>query len=645
MEELNGRGLEGLPADDDAVEALLRRIPVPPLLVALAQATGDLSLLRDELRPDPTQARDPHGGMSTEQRATARRVMVDALRRLRVGGTRSIPTSDVEAVRYLMSFLCGEEISDDYLELLREELGVPGEDLRAPLWHKDQIDDDRPFLVAIVGAGMSGLLAAHRLHQAGIDYVILEKNDDVGGTWLDNRYPGCRVDVPNHLYSYSFAQSRDWPQSFSPRDVLLDYFRRCADDLELTKNVRFGTEVVAAAFEEESGGWVLTLRTDDGAEETLEANVLISAVGQLNRPNIPDIPGRASFSGPWFHSARWDDSVELAGKTVAVIGTGASAIQVIPAIAGEVGQLLVYQRTPNWFLPTPEYHDDLPEATRWLLHNIPFFSEWYRLWLFWRLAEGALPAARVDPGWSQDGRSVSALNDGLRELLTQYLRSQFSDAPELLEAVIPAYPPLAKRILLDNGAWASTLKRPKVELITDPIDGIDPDGITTADGRSRDVDVIVYATGFQASRFLTPMDVSGRGGVDLHTHWGQDDARAYLGITVPGFPNLFCLYGPNTNLVANGSIIFFSECEVGYVLCCLRLLLESDKKALDCRADVHDAYNELIDDGNTKMAWGAAGVNSWYKNSRGRITQNWPFSLLEFWQRTREPNPADYELL
>jgi 4-hydroxyacetophenone monooxygenase len=229
-------------------------------------------------------------------------------------------------------------------------------------------------------------------------------------------------------------------------------------------------------------------------------------------------------------------------------------------------------------------------------------------------------------------------------LLTQYIESQFADSPELLERVVPRYPPLAKRILLDNGIWAATLKRDHVHLETGDIARITPDGVVMADGREHEVDVIVYATGFEASRFLMPMTITGRGGVDLHEHWG-DLARAYLGVTVAGFPNLFCLYGPNTNLVANGSIIFFSECVVRYIVGSAHLLLDQKLRALDCRPEVADAYNQRVDDANARMAWGASNVNSWYKNAGGRVTQNWPFTLLEFWQRTCAPDPADYELI
>jgi 4-hydroxyacetophenone monooxygenase len=227
-------------------------------------------------------------------------------------------------------------------------------------------------------------------------------------------------------------------------------------------------------------------------------------------------------------------------------------------------------------------------------------------------------------------------------MLAQYLEAQLADRPDLLAHVVPDYPPLAKRMLLDDGTWAATLKQEHVTLVCDPIERVTEEGIV-AGGTLRPVDVIVCATGFDASSFLSPMRITGLGGVELHDHW-DGDARAYLGLAIPGFPNLFCLYGPNTNLVANGSIIFFSECQVQYVLGCLRLLLEWGAAALDCKPDVFERYNRRVDEGNAAMAWGASTVSSWYRNSKGRISQNWPFSLLEYWQRTRAPDEADFVL-
>jgi 4-hydroxyacetophenone monooxygenase len=329
---------------------------------------------------------------------------------------------------------------------------------------------------------------------------------------------------------------------------------------------------------------------------------------------------------------------------VAVIGTGASAVQFIPEIAPEAGRLLVFQRTPPWLGPTPEYHDEVPPGLCWLYTSVPSYSEWNRFLIFWRMGDSVLDAVRVDPAWESDGRSVSALNDILRTVLTGYLEAEFADRPDLVDKVVPSYPPSAKRLLRDNGVWARAIKRDNVTLVTDDIAEITPTGIVTGDGAEHEVDVIIYGTGFTASKFLTPMQVRGRDGVDLHEHW-KGDARAYLGITVPGFPNLFCLYGPNTNIVINGSIIYFSECGVRYIVGCIEHLLASGRRALDVRREVHDEFNEAVDAENRRMAWGAAEVNSWYRNEHGRVAQNWPFTLLEYWQRTQAPDPADYDVL
>ncbi len=630
--------------DDETIRAALRHAEVPALLPALAYATGDLTLLRPHLRPDPNRMLEPDAGISEEQKAEAYELAFDALVKLRDGGGGIAPAPSPDALQAMLEFAVGGAEMDEYLQLFREELAVGGEDLRAPDWRKDDLAPERDFRVAIIGAGMSGIVAAYRLAQAGVPYVILEKNDDVGGTWLENTYPGCRVDVPNHFYSYSFAQKDDWPEHFSSQDVLLDYFRTCADELDIRPHIRFRTEVESATFDDDRAIWTLALRDADGEHDTLEVNAIVCAVGQLNRPSWPDIPGRDRFEGASFHSAQWDHSVDLTGKRVGVIGTGASAVQFIPVIAEHVADLVVFQRTAPWLVPTPDYHQEVSNEVRWLLRHVPAYAHWYRFWLFWRNAEGMLPLVAVDPEWQPSDRSVSAPNEMLRLLLMGYLEAEFGDRPDLLEKVTPDYPPAAKRVIRDNGIWARTLKRDNVHLVTEKITEITPTGVATADGAEHEFDVLIYGTGFQASKFLTPMQVVGRNGADLHEGW-DGNARAYLGIVVPKFPNLFLLYGPNTNIVINGSIIYFSECEVHYLVECIRLLFETGKRALDCRQDVHDAYNVKIDEGNEQRAWGASTVNTWYRNEHGRIAQNWPFSLLDYWQQTREPDPADYELL
>jgi 4-hydroxyacetophenone monooxygenase len=635
------RATEPITADDETMRKALDDAFLPALLPALAQATGDFSLLREDLRPTSMSPAVPQGGLMPEQQSAARVLAFEALQVLRDRGPASSERSVEDDVRRIFEWMTGKPASDDYVRLLVEELAPSGRDARAPTWHAN---GETEFTVAIIGAGMSGILAGLRLQQAGVPFTIIEKNADVGGTWLENTYPGARVDVPSAFYSYSFAQKIDWPNSFSTQNALLGYFRDCAGEYGVREHIRFSTEVEFVTFDEERCAWSLRLRTPDGGEETLEANAVISAVGQLNRPKMPDIQGMSSFEGPSFHSARWDHDIDLEGKRVAVIGTGASAAQFIPIVAQEAEELDIFQRTANWFFPVPNYHEDTPVGLQWLFHHVPHYLHWFRFWLFWTTTDGLLPAAIVDETWQNDGSSVSEANDQLRAILTLYLQSQFADRPDLFAKALPKYPPSAKRILLDNGIWAETLKRNNVQLITDGIQAITPRGVRTVDGVEHAADVIVYGTGFQASRFLTPMKVVGRDGIDLNTQW-DGIARAYMGITVPNFPNFFMLYGPNTNLVVNGSIIYFAECQVQYVLGCLDMLLGEGHRAIDCKRDVHDAYNERIDKANRLRTWGASKVNSWYKNEKGHVTQNWPFNLIEYWQQTREPDPADYVFL
>lgn len=628
-------------ATDDELRAYLAEAEIPPLLPALAYVTGDLSLLRDDLRPDPLLLTLPQGGLTPEQQARARELAFDALVRFRDGGSvRAAPPAHDVLLR-IVEHVVGGSGMDAYLPLVEEELALRGDDRRAPQWRKADVDPDRPFSVLVIGAGMSGLLTALRLQQAGIDFTVVEKNPDVGGTWYENTYPGCRVDNPNHNYSYSFAQRHDWPLHYSDQPVLHEYFRDCAREFGVLDQIRFRTEVRSLVWDDTTATWSVDVEGADGAHDTLVVNAAVSAVGQLNRPHLPEIPGLETFGGVAFHSAHWDHDAPIDGARVAVIGTGASSVQFTPEIAPRAEHLFLFQRTPPWMGPTPDYHDPVPAGQRWLYAHVPAYSEWNRFWMFWRMGDGTIPAVRVDPEWDTANGTVNAINDMMRSMFTSYLEQQFAARPDLLPHVIPTYPPGAKRLLRDNGVWAGALTRDNVTLVTDDIREITPTGVVTDDGTEYDVDVIVYGTGFEASHFLEPMRVTGVGGVELHEHWAGD-ARAYLGITIPGFPNLFCLYGPNTNIVINGSIIYFSECGVRYILGCLELLLRGHHASLDVRKDVHDEFNQRVDAENRMMAWGWSDVHSWYKNEHGRVTQNWPFTLLEYWQRTLAPHPDDH---
>lgn len=626
---------------DDDVRKLVADAAIPPLLASVAHLTGDLSILTEGLRPDLARLLEPDNGYSADQLETARNLASGALIAYRDRGSLPAPPPTLEQQRAIMDFLAGGKADDELVPLYREELALDGTDHRAPSWSKVEVAGDREFVVGIIGAGMSGIVAAHRLRQAGVDVIMFEKNNDVGGTWFENTYPGCRVDVANHFYSYSFAQTGHWPQFFSQRPVLLDYFRSCVEQFGLRELIRFNHEVLGSEWEPANGTWKIRTRSN-GVESTTSVHALISATGQLNQPLMPDIEGIGTFTGPAFHSARWDAAVDLVDKNVVVIGTGASAVQFIPSVAEQAASLTVFQRTPPWLLPVPQYQDDLPDGLRWLLNHVPQFARWDRLWIVVRTQEGLLPLTEVDPDWPVSEQSVGPMNDFLRQMLTAAYVDLFPDE-SIRSKVIPAYPPVAKRVVLDNGSYARALQRPNVRLETTGIERITSTGVRTVDGVEHHADVIIYGTGFQASKFLTPMTVKGEGGVDLHERWAGD-ARAYLGIVVPEFPNFFMMYGPNTNIVINGSIIYYSECEANFIVDSVRMLLESKKKSMVCRPEVHDAYNVLIDEGNRKRAWGASKVNSWYKNEHGRVAQNWPFNMIEYWKRTRSPNPNDFLL-
>lgn len=631
---------------DDMLRGILEHAELAPLLPALAYTTGDMSLLRDDFRPDPSLFSLPGAGLTDEQASGIRELALKALVAFRDGGCRpaSVP-SEADMLR-IMEFTVGGADMGPYVPLLEEELAHRGEDRRAPSWQKAALAPNIPFKVVVIGAGLSGLAMGHRLQQAGVDFLIVEKNDDVGGTWLENTYPGCRVDNPNHNYSYSFAQRHDWPSHYSTQPSLQKYCRDCVEAFDLSDNIQFGSEVMRAVWSDDELNWAVTIKLADGSEQLLVVDAVVSAVGQLNRPHLPTtIAGFDSFEGPSFHSANWDHDIDLRNKRVAVIGTGASALQFVPEIAPIVSELLVFQRTPPWMGPTPDYHDAVADELCWLYEHVPFYSEWNRFCIFWRLGDGTIAAVTVDPDWDGGGESVSGLNDLMRQMFLGYIDEQFADRPDLRDACTPHYPPGAKRIIRDNGAWPSALKRTNVRLHDGGgIQAITARGIVTTEGVEEAVDVIIYGTGFTASKFLTPMTVTGRGGLDLHEHW-SGDARAYLGITVPDFPNLFCLYGPNTNIVINGSIIFFSECGVRYIMGLLGLILGGGHRAVTIRPEVHEAFSHRVDQENARMSWGVADVSSWYKNEHGRIAQNWPFSLLDYWQRTFEPVPDEYTFL
>ncbi|HEV3112789.1 MAG TPA: NAD(P)/FAD-dependent oxidoreductase [Candidatus Binataceae bacterium] len=635
---------EKITENDTFIAEALKSANVPTLMMAMVHVTGDMSLLDGPIKPRRVVNGDYESSLSSEEKAQVRAQALEVLKAYRDRGCTLPPPLSERQIHALMSFMMGEDVPEEYVPMMAEELALDGIDHRAFQWDKPIPSDQKQnFKVLIIGAGMSGLLAAIRLEEAGIPYVIVEKNEAVGGTWFENSYPGCRVDSPNHFYSFSFEPNHGWPEFFSRRDELFAYFNRCSDKFGIRPHIRFSTEVVTARYSEDEQLWNVTTRTRNGKEESLKVNAIVTAVGQLNRSKLPDIAGRDSFAGPSWHSANWKHEYDLKGKTVAVIGTGASAFQIVPEVAKVAGQLKVFQRSAPWMFPNSQYHALVSEGKRWLLTHVPYYARWYRFLLFYASSDALLPACTIDPEWPHQDRSISKLNDRIRENLVDNYKLQVGDNPELLEKVIPKYPPFVKRILVDNGSWLSALRRDNVELITDEIREIVRDGIIDANGNHHRVDIIVYATGFHANRFLWPMEIVGKGGANLRETWG-DEPHAYLGITVPKFPNLFLLYGPSTNLAHGGSIIFHSECQVRYVMECVKAIVERGAAVMECKDAPFRRYVEEYARVCAGMVWAHPGTRNWYKNARGVVVNTSPWRLVDYWKWMRQPDLADYEL-
>jgi len=475
--------------------------------------------------------------------------------------------------------------------------------------------------IAILGAGISGLCTAIALKRAGIhSFTIYEKSDKLGGTWYDNSYPGAACDVPSPLYSFSFEPNPDWSRMFSPQPEIQRYLAGCAEKYGLLPHIRFGTEVAAASFDEAAGTW--RLRTAAG--ESLEADVVVSGTGQLNRPHVPDLPGLGDFEGAQFHSARWDHGHDLSGENVVVVGNGASAIQFIPQIAPQVKRLTILQRSANWVIPRQDFA--FSERAKQRFRRFPVLLRMLRWFVYWQLELRFF-------GFFRDSWLSRRLERGARE----YLEATIPD-PALREVLTPDYPIGCKRILISDDYYQS-LCRENVEVVTSPIERVVPGGVRTADGRVHPADTLIFATGFETTSFLAPIQVEGLGGRKLEEEW-REGAEAYLGVAVAGFPNLFLLYGPNTNLGHN-SIIFMIECQVGYVVQCIRELFARDLPWLDVRREAQTRYNAELQRALAKTAW-AAGCSSWYKTASGKVTNNWSGFTVDYWRRTLHPRFADF---
>ncbi|MGV1005051.1 MAG: NAD(P)-binding domain-containing protein [Candidatus Nanopelagicales bacterium] len=627
---------------DEKIAAALEDVSVPALLMSCVHMTDDdalrRSILDGPIGPAGIFLNEVQGFMSDEDQAAARALALDMIRDYRDRGCPDPTPVDPALLKRMMDWIVATEVPGEYVPMMLEEMGLDGRDAREDDLLSDP-DKRAEFPVIVIGAGESGLLAAIRLQQAGIPYTVIEKNAGVGGTWWENSYPGARVDVGNHFYCYSFEPSDHWSEYFARQPELQAYFDDVMRRHGVESHIRFSTEVISAVWEND--GWTVTVRGPDG-EQALRARAVISAVGQLNAPYIPELPGAEDFTGPAFHTARWDHDVDLTGKNVVMIGAGASGFQVAPAIAEQVGRLTIFQRTAQWMFPNPNYHAAVGPGVQWALKHLPFYGRWYRFLIFWPGCDSGLVAAKVDPEWPDQQRAVSLANDMARMMFTEWITSQCEGDEDLIAKVVPDYPATGKRTLQDNGSWLATLRRDNVDLVRCGIDHIGADAVVDNEGVRHPADILLYATGFRVNDFLSSLQVTGRDGVDLHQVWG-DRPAAYLGITIPGFPNFFCMYGPGTNLASGGSLIFHSECQMRYILSGLDLLLASGKTALEPLPERCDDWYQRTQAELKTMVWSQPSIkHSFYKNDDGVVNSLSPWRLVDYWTWTRSVDPADF---
>jgi 4-hydroxyacetophenone monooxygenase len=618
-----------IPYDDELIARALKDASIPTLMMSMIHMSGDPGLLDGPVRPAGVFINEYQGYMSEEDKQAVRAQALQVIRTFRDNGCQLPPAPSAETIHRMMNFIVAADVPQDYVPMMLEEMELDGTDQRSDAWGDEVPEAHRAqHKVLVIGGGMSGVLAAYRLQEAGIPFVVIEKNASVGGTWFENRYPGVRVDVGNHLYSYSFEPAH--------------HFENVVQHHGLQSHFHFNIEVTSAVFDESSRLWTVSTIDKEGNVGQHLANTVISAVGQLNRPKLPDIPGIESFQGQWCHSAAWDDSIDITGKRVVVIGSGASAFQLVPAIASKVKQLTVFQRSAPWMFENPIYHENVPQGTKWCLQHLPFYTRWFRFLIFWPACDGAYDTVFVDPDWPHQERSINEMNEFVYQMFSDYIKGQVGDDTELLEKVIPDYAPMGKRTLQDNGSWLSALKKPHVDLVTRSVDRVSADGVIDSDGVFYPADIILYATGFETDKYLWPIEIKGRGGQLLSRQWGIEPA-AYLGITVPNFPNFYCMYGPGTNLAFGGSLIFNGECQIRYIMECLKTLLQSGNASMECKESVYADYQRRFRELHARLIWEHDSIKtSYYQNADGKVTLLWPWKILDMWRWTKTVNPADY---
>jgi 4-hydroxyacetophenone monooxygenase len=607
----------------------------------LFQLTGDEAILRTRTGPPRMRTMGSTLVMveDPEDVERLRRRAVDFLISYRDQGAPEIGIGPEERLPQSLALSAGAEIPPSELEMWMEQLGLDPfarglqwDDVPAP----DRIEH---FSVVVIGAGMGGLNAAVQLKHAGIPFVVVEKNPGVGGTWFENRYPGARVDVPSRTYGHVFSVDYAWDAPFCSQVQNEKYFNWVADHFELRDDIEFDTEVTSVRWDDGAKVWEVRARSADGPREW-RPNAVICAVGLFGRPNMPDVEGSDSFGGVAFHTTRWPAELDLADQRVAVVGSGCTGYQMVPVLRKTTRHTYLLQRTPSWVFDTPGYLDaSFAPQVSWLDQNVPFYSNFMRFRITYAgNAESAKVRMGIDPDF-HDEFAVSPLNKTMRDGRIAYICQKFEGRPDLIERMIPDAPVWSSRPVLVDRDYNiyDALLCDDVTLVSDPITRIVPNGIEVAGGTTYDVDVIIYATGFKANEFLWPMEVRGRNGERVEELWQADGARAYLGSMLPGFPNFFMLYGPNTNPLGGLGVAEMEEMVTRFALSTMAYLVENDKKAVEVTTEAYRSYNAALDEVESTKIYRDARAHNYYKNKFGRSATNMPFDVRLSWNWLRDP--------
>ena len=609
---------------------------IPALLMVLYQMTGEATWLQEPFAPGRSPGLDDNdsGQLPDEVQTQIRTAAEEAIEAWLAGKPLAIERPTNLRLAEMLSVAMTEHVPEEYGDIVAAGMGY---DLEPTA--DTAIAADKTAIV--IGGGVSGICAGIELGKLGIDYTLFEKNEDFGGTWFENRYPGCGVDTPSLTYTFS-CRPNDWSMYFPLRDEIEGYLLDTAREFGLYDKACFRTHVEEARWNTATDQWDVTITTPDGKRETHSADYLFSAVGILNIPKYPQIDGLDEFAGEVYHTSRWPAEADLSGKRVAVIGNGASGMQVAPAIADEVSRMTIFARSKQWAAPFPQFRKKVPEGVRYLMQVVPLYRAWLEQRLSWTFNDRVHGTLFRDPEWEHPERAVNEINDAHRRVFTRYVEEQLQDRPELIERVLPEYPPFAKRMLLDNG-WFRTIKKPHVDLIPEHLAKVEGNTLFTSSGETVEADVIILATGFQTTNVLGSYDIVGREGQLLRDHWGEDNASAYLGTLVPGFPNFFILLGPNVGSGHGGSMIRNIENQMHFAGQVVQCAEAQEASTVEVKETAYTDYSRRIDDAHDRLVWTHPGTENWYRNSQGRVVAITPWRNDAFWRMTRSPDEADLQ--